>query len=284
MRRASKPVSTASCTSRSPATASRSRTISTYGYDVDRTTRADGGTTTTVRFSILRAPRFPDPDSDQGVHALRFRIRPAATIDDAVALGYDLRKPAAADPGPHAAGTARHLERPVGRHRDRQALGGRQRRPRGAPVRGARWSRIHDAGVRRDGDAIECTDLLERALPGTSSAEGSSITLPFRPFQLRTVRFCGAERPMTATLGRASSSGLAAPSRPLAAQPLDDRAPGIGSLPDRATRRDRRRGSSTCPGRGGSTGRRRPRRRRPGWRTPRSTTRPGARSPCRRAS
>ena len=32
-----------------------------------------GGTTTTVRLSLLRAPRFPDPDTDQGVHTLRLR-------------------------------------------------------------------------------------------------------------------------------------------------------------------------------------------------------------------
>ncbi|WP_079125427.1 alpha-mannosidase, partial [Streptomyces lushanensis] len=48
---------------------------STYGHDVTRTVRkSDAGTTTTVRVSLLRAPRFPDPETDQGVpeavHAL----------------------------------------------------------------------------------------------------------------------------------------------------------------------------------------------------------------------
>ncbi|HEX5304441.1 MAG TPA: glycoside hydrolase family 38 C-terminal domain-containing protein, partial [Streptosporangiaceae bacterium] len=37
---------------------------STYGHDVTRTVRPDGGTTTTVRLSLLRAPRFPDPETD----------------------------------------------------------------------------------------------------------------------------------------------------------------------------------------------------------------------------
>ncbi|MFP3786328.1 glycoside hydrolase family 38 C-terminal domain-containing protein, partial [Burkholderia sp. SIMBA_024] len=39
---------------------------STYGHDVSRTTRADGGSTTTVRLSLLRAPVFPDPEADLG--------------------------------------------------------------------------------------------------------------------------------------------------------------------------------------------------------------------------
>ncbi len=39
---------------------------STYGHDVSRTTRDSGGTTTTVRLSLIRAPRFPDPQTDQG--------------------------------------------------------------------------------------------------------------------------------------------------------------------------------------------------------------------------
>lgn len=62
---------------------------STYGYDVDRVTREDGGTTTTARFSILRAPLFPDPQTDQGEHVVRFSIQPDAGIAEAVALGYD---------------------------------------------------------------------------------------------------------------------------------------------------------------------------------------------------
>ena len=48
---------------------------STYGHDVTRRTRADGGTTTTVRQSLLRAPLFPDPGADQGRHVLRTTVR-----------------------------------------------------------------------------------------------------------------------------------------------------------------------------------------------------------------
>jgi alpha-mannosidase len=41
-------------------------TDSTYGYDVTRDS-TDEGVTTTLRLSLLRAPRFPDPETDQGV-------------------------------------------------------------------------------------------------------------------------------------------------------------------------------------------------------------------------
>ncbi len=62
---------------------------STYGHDVTRNVREDdGGTTTTVRVSLLRAPKFPDPGADQGRHELHVTVRPGATIADAVEEGY----------------------------------------------------------------------------------------------------------------------------------------------------------------------------------------------------
>ena len=41
-------------------------TDSTYGYDMTRDAD-EGDVTTTLRLSLLRAPRFPDPETDQGV-------------------------------------------------------------------------------------------------------------------------------------------------------------------------------------------------------------------------
>lgn len=62
---------------------------STYGHDVTRNIRdSDGGTTTTVRLSLLRAPKFPDPDADRGLHELTVTVRPGAGIGDAVEEGY----------------------------------------------------------------------------------------------------------------------------------------------------------------------------------------------------
>jgi alpha-mannosidase len=62
---------------------------SSYGHDVTRNIRdIDGGTTTTVRLSLLRAPKFPDPGADRGPHELAVTIRPGASIADAVEEGY----------------------------------------------------------------------------------------------------------------------------------------------------------------------------------------------------
>ena len=66
---------------------------STYGHDVTRTVRPDGGTTTTVRLSLLRAPRFPDPETDQGVHRFRHALVPGAGIGDAVREGWRINLP-----------------------------------------------------------------------------------------------------------------------------------------------------------------------------------------------
>ncbi|OEV04662.1 alpha-mannosidase [Streptomyces oceani] len=68
---------------------------STYGHDVTRDIRAeDGGQTTTVRLSLLRAPRYPDPETDQGAHRLRYALVPGATVGDAVRAGHWINLPA----------------------------------------------------------------------------------------------------------------------------------------------------------------------------------------------
>ncbi|ROQ37477.1 alpha-mannosidase [Frondihabitans sp. PhB188] len=66
---------------------------STYGHDITRTTRDDGGTTTLVRESLLRAPRFPDPTADQGRHVLRTVLGVAPGVLDAAAEGYRVNLP-----------------------------------------------------------------------------------------------------------------------------------------------------------------------------------------------
>jgi len=66
---------------------------STYGHDVGRVAGADGRTTTTVRLSLLRAPRFPDPVTDQGEHTLRYAMVIGADVIDAVADGYRINLP-----------------------------------------------------------------------------------------------------------------------------------------------------------------------------------------------
>ncbi|MEV0997884.1 glycoside hydrolase family 38 C-terminal domain-containing protein [Nonomuraea sp. NPDC050202] len=65
---------------------------STYGHDVTREVD-EHGTTTTLRVSLLRAPRFPDPETDQGTHRFRHALVPGAGIGDAVREGYFINLP-----------------------------------------------------------------------------------------------------------------------------------------------------------------------------------------------
>src|SRR5690606_33668493 len=66
---------------------------STSGHDVTRTVRDDGGTTATVRLSLLRAPRFPDPATARGRHRLRYALAPGAAVLAAAREGYRLNLP-----------------------------------------------------------------------------------------------------------------------------------------------------------------------------------------------
>jgi alpha-mannosidase len=66
---------------------------STYGHDISRHTRPGGGTTTTVRESLLRAPTFPDPTADQGIHVLRTSISMTPDVVGAAAQGYRINLP-----------------------------------------------------------------------------------------------------------------------------------------------------------------------------------------------
>ncbi|MFD1720058.1 alpha-mannosidase [Amnibacterium endophyticum] len=68
---------------------------STYGYDLTR--EADGdGIVTTVRLSLLRAPRFPDPRTDQGRQTHRAGLVVGTDVrhatDEGVAMNAPLRR------------------------------------------------------------------------------------------------------------------------------------------------------------------------------------------------
>ncbi|WP_350346999.1 glycoside hydrolase family 38 C-terminal domain-containing protein [Agromyces sp. G08B096] len=181
---------------------------STYGHDITRHPRAGGGSMTLVRQSLLRAPVFPDPEADQGVHVLRSAITVGAGIPDAVREGYRLNlplRPAGASAGAARGESAATLEsaapgmniapilvvdhpaivvEAVKLAEDRsgdvvvrlyEAHGGR-----------ARGTVVFDFPVA----AIEQTDLLERpmtptAVRGTADARAE---LELRPFELVTLR------------------------------------------------------------------------------------------------
>jgi alpha-mannosidase len=165
---------------------------STYGHDVTRSIREDdGGTTTTVRLSLLRAAKFPDPDADRGHHELTVTIRPGAGIADAVEEGYRTnlspRTVRGANPVEplFTVGNPALVVEAVKLAEDGsgdvivrlyESLGQRSRGVLTAnfPVKD-----------------IMATDLLERPAesPGVAVAGEATVELSLRPFQLVTLRF-----------------------------------------------------------------------------------------------
>lgn len=165
---------------------------STYGHDVTRTVRTDGdrGTTTTVRASLLRAPRFPDPETDQGVHRFRHALVPGAGIADAVREGWRINLPERRVSGAHEVAplvavdddavvvTAVKLADDGSGDvvvRFHEAYGGRARA-------------TLTAGFEVTG--VMVTDLLERptAEGPAPDRDGDRITVRLRPFELMTLR------------------------------------------------------------------------------------------------
>jgi alpha-mannosidase len=161
---------------------------STYGHDVRRVARSGGGTASVVRLSLLRAPRFPDPETDQGVHAMRYALVPGASVASAVRAGYEINLPLRSAPGAALAPLLRVESTPadavvveaVKLADDRsgdvvvrvyEALGGR-----------ATATLSPDFAVTGASE----TDLLERDLE--PDALGSGLTLRLRPFQIATIR------------------------------------------------------------------------------------------------
>jgi len=66
----------------------------TYGHDIHRVESDGGGRPgTEIRLSLLRAPRYPDPEADQGTHRFSYRLVSGARIADAVDAGYRLNLP-----------------------------------------------------------------------------------------------------------------------------------------------------------------------------------------------
>ncbi|MFE9257801.1 alpha-mannosidase [Streptomyces sp. NPDC006879] len=164
---------------------------STYGHDVTRDVRPDGGQTTTVRLSLLRAPRYPDPETDQGVHALSYAFLPGASVADAVREGHGINLP---ERVLHGAGPVDPLVTVDGEAVVVEAVKMAEDGSGDVVVRvyeslGGRARAVLTPGF-AVAAAEEC-DVLERSLPADAvcglAADGS-LALELRPFQIVTVR------------------------------------------------------------------------------------------------
>ncbi|OIV36426.1 alpha-mannosidase [Mangrovactinospora gilvigrisea] len=173
---------------------------STYGHDVTRSRRdeadgGDGGITTTVRLSLLRAPRFPDPHTDEDRHTLRFALVPGAEIGDAVREGYGINLPERSVPGDAAVAPLVSVDN------DAVVVEALKLADDGSgdvvvrlyESRGARAEASVAPGF-ASASAAE-TDLLERPWSdgrGVSAEADGSVKLSLRPFQIVTLRFARA--------------------------------------------------------------------------------------------
>ncbi|MGW1005690.1 alpha-mannosidase [Streptomyces sp. NPDC002520] len=165
---------------------------STYGHDVTRGVRTDGdrGTTTTVRASLLRAPRFPDPETDQGVHRFRHALIPGAGIADAVREGWRINLPERRTTG------AREVAPLVTVDDDAVVVTAVKLADDGSGDVVVRFHEAHGGRARATVTAgfavadVSVTDLLERPDGAGEQVErdGERITVRLRPFQLMTLR------------------------------------------------------------------------------------------------
>ena len=164
---------------------------SLYGHDVTR--EVDGAdVTTTVRLSLLRAPRFPDPETDQGRQTMTYGLVVGADVAAATAAGWLLNSPERVVLGDHGveplaavSGEGIVVSNVTLAHdrsgdlvvRVYESLG---RRSRGALT------------VRGDFASADSVSLLEDPLEpaGADLADGRAVVpLTLRPFEVRTLRF-----------------------------------------------------------------------------------------------
>lgn len=171
---------------------------STYGHDITRTTRDDGGTTTLVRESLLRAPRFPDPHADQGLHVLRTSLGVAADVLDAASAGYRINLPvrqiegaAAAEISPLVTVSSPSVfVEAVKLAEDRSG----DLIVRLYEAQGARATTTIGVGTVGSGfGSAWTTDLLERDLGTAKWQGGDAVTLQLRPFEVVTLRVSGVD-------------------------------------------------------------------------------------------
>ncbi|GAA0529915.1 alpha-mannosidase [Saccharopolyspora subtropica] len=162
---------------------------STYGHDVTRDTRPDGGTTTTVRLSLLRAPRFPDPDTDHGRHRLRYALIVGADIGDAVREGYRINLPERTVHGSHPV-----VPPLVAVDNDAVVIEAVKLADDGSGDVVVRLYESHGGRARArlttsfPATSVTRTDLLERPL-ADPDAITDAVDLRLRPFEIRTLRF-----------------------------------------------------------------------------------------------
>ena len=167
---------------------------STYGYDVMRNWVGDGTVTTTLRLSLLRAPRFPDPDTDHGVHTHRYGLVIGTGLEGAAREGVWLNTPAREVEGARGfeplvrvegAGVAlSSVKLAADRTGDlvvrvHEVLGGRASGTVGV-----------DADVASVAEVTLLEEVLDQPAPELAGGDGPAVVeVDLGPFEVRTLRF-----------------------------------------------------------------------------------------------
>lgn len=168
-----------------------------YGHDVTRHARAEGGTYSRIRQTLLKAPLYPDPEADQGIHRFRTVLVPGdlkATIREGYRTNLPLR---AVVSGPVA---------PLVRISDGSAVVETIKLAEDSS--GDVILRVYESQGGREEvrltpdftcvDAV-ATDLLERPIFSSDEVaarvwNAGEVRLSLRPFELVTLRFRRAVR------------------------------------------------------------------------------------------
>ncbi|HEX4725526.1 MAG TPA: glycoside hydrolase family 38 C-terminal domain-containing protein [Pseudonocardiaceae bacterium] len=161
-----------------------------YGHDISRASREGGGTISIVRASLLRAPRFPDPDTDHGSHRFRHALIADATTNEAVQAGYRINLPVRVRSGANPVAPLVSVDNPAVVIESVKLADDQS---------GDVIVRLYEADGDRAGahlitgfatTGVISTDLLERRWPDTEEYEvkADGIELALRPFEIRTLR------------------------------------------------------------------------------------------------
>ncbi|WP_345218387.1 alpha-mannosidase [Georgenia halophila] len=166
---------------------------SVYGYDVTRTVGDDGAApqvTTTLRLSLLRAPRFPDPETDQGAQTHVYGLVVGADVAEATEAGIAMNLPERTVRGDHGfdplvtASGEGVVVSGVKLADDRsgdlvvRVYEGLGRRAKGSVTVDAPVSRARTVNLIED-------DLQQDAV----ELDGGTAALALSPFEVRTLRF-----------------------------------------------------------------------------------------------
>ncbi len=160
-----------------------------YGHDIRTLEAPSGRPMAMARLSLLRAPRYPDPGADHGTHSFTVSLRPGG-IPEAIEDGYRQSLPprplhgtpveplvATSDPAVIVEavklaedGSGDLVVRLYEAHGDRSSV---------------------SVTTTIDWDAVEATDLLERAVDAEAirSVSTRRVELALHPFEIVTLRF-----------------------------------------------------------------------------------------------